>query len=404
MKNVIHNEPNLTTMSRMPDGFVDCVVTSPPYWGFRDYGTDGEQWPEVTYQPMPGLPEIVIPEMTAQLGLEPTPEAFVGHIVHIFREVKRVLKDSGTCWLNFGDSYTFGSIESRNFPHLIRRRRLSFDSYTSGSKKSRNPGQSEIHPAFTGDSYVVSGRPDTQNGLKPKDLIGIPWRVAFALQADGWYLRSDIIWAKPNPMPESVTDRPTKAHEYIFLLSKSERYFYDAEAAKEKAKTNGQKIKTADGWKSLRNRRTVWNISTKRYSGAHFAVFPPDLVKPCVLVGAPEKVCERCGRPWERVVEKEPMEFRKSTRGADMGKHGRTAASGTMTKPPASKTVGWAPTCGCEAPTIRGLVYDPFGGSGTTAEVAHQYGRDWIISEINPKYVEDCIRPRLEKNNQKTLF
>src|SRR3990167_4591597 len=167
----------LEIMRSWPDAFVQTVVTSPPYWGLRDYG-------------MPG-----------QTGLETTPESYVAKMAEVFREVKRVLRDDGTLWLNSGDSYM------------------------SGGRKERDPGQSKIHPAYEGEAFADGLRPDTPSGLKPKDLVGIPWRVAFALQADGWYLRSDIIWAKPNPMPESVTDRPTKAHEYLFLLTRSARYW-----------------------------------------------------------------------------------------------------------------------------------------------------------------------------------
>lgn len=243
----------------LPDESVHCVVTSPPYWGLRDYGCPG------------------------QLGLERTPEEYVRGMVDVFREVRRVLRSDGTLWLNMGDCYATGA-------GLV----------------GECPG----------------------GGLKPKDLVGMPWRLAFALQAEGWYLRSDIIWHKPNPMPESVTDRPTKAHEYIFLLSKSERYFYNAEAIQEEAvcgdprkpyapgqvdkrgnghdrgggkirksvlrrgfsgKTNAmpgrEAFRAIEDW---RNKRTVWTVTTKPFSEAHFATFPSDLIKPCILAGTPE--------------------------------------------------------------------------------------------------------------------
>ncbi len=220
----------LQSLQAMPDGSVDCIVTSPPYWGLRDYGHAG------------------------QLGLEQTPEEYVAAMVAVFREVRRVLKPTGTLWLNLGDSYTSGGRTLRDADDKLEARGMD-------------------------------SRPATPMGLKPKDLVGIPWRVAFALQADGWYLRSDIIWHKPNPMPESVTDRCTKAHEYVFLLAKSERYFYDAEAVKEEAVGKTLHDLTGPG---KRNRRDVWTIPTKPFKGAHFAVMPEALVAPCILAGCPE--------------------------------------------------------------------------------------------------------------------
>lgn len=207
-------------LQRLPSNIVQTVVTSPPYWGLRDYGIKG------------------------QVGLEPTLPQFLNRLVAVFNEVKRILKDDGTLWLNIGDGYTSGN----------RR-------YRTSDKK--NPLRAMV------------GRPDTPKGLKPKDLLGIPWRIAFALQDDGWYLRSDIVWNKPNAMPESVKDRPTRSHEYIFMLSKSERYFYDYEIAKEVG-LNGK----------LRNRRSVWNINTQAFPGAHYATFPPKLIEPCVLASS----------------------------------------------------------------------------------------------------------------------
>lgn len=399
--NTIYNENCLGTMARMPDNFLHCVVTSPPYWGLRDYGTSGEAWPAVSYQPMPGLPEVEIPAMSAQLGLEPTPEAFVGHIVHIFREVRRVLREDGTLWLNFGDSYAGNGGQYGDEKSTLGGRNQNG---TQGAERFKKKGLC----------------------VPPKNLIGIPWRVAFALQADSWYLRQDIIWHKPNPMPESVTDRCTKAHEYLFLLTKSIRYYYDAEAVKEgkaestiqdkRGNENGNRRErqypgqqtnggtNLGGCDGTRNRRSVWTIATKTYSGSHFAVFPPGLVKPCILAGSPEKACSQCGAGYGRQVEKRPMVIRKSNRGEAIGKFGRTAASGAMLEPAQSKTVGWQPACTCNAEPGRATVYDPFGGSGTTAEVANQYGRDWILSEISAEYVEKCTIPRLESAKQKTLF
>jgi len=209
-----------TILSSIPDNTFQCCITSPPYWGLRDY------------------------EITGQIGAENNIEEYISDLVNIFSEIKRTLREDGTLWLNIGDSFT------------------------SGNRKWRDPDKK--NPA-RGMSY----RPPTPKGLKPKDLIGVPWKLAFALQEDGWYLRSDIIWNKPNCQPESVKDRPTRSHEYIFLLSKSEKYYYDFQAIKELA-NNGV----------LKNRRSVWNINTNGFKGAHFAVFPPELVKLCMLAGS----------------------------------------------------------------------------------------------------------------------
>ena len=210
----------LNVLQRMPSRSVQCVITSPPYWGLRDYG------------------------INQQIGLEPTLPQFINRLVALFSEAKRVLNDDGILWLNIGDGYTSGN-----------------RGYRAPDKK--NPAR------------AMSVRPNTPEGLKPKDLIGIPWRLAFALQNDGWFLRSDIVWHKPNAQPESVADRPTRAHEYLFMFSKSEKYFYNQPAIKEKG-TNGD----------LRNRRSVWSINTMPFPGAHFATFPPSLIEPCVLASS----------------------------------------------------------------------------------------------------------------------
>ena len=346
----------IETLRSLPDGIVHTCVTSPPYWGLRDYGVPG------------------------QIGLEPTPEEYVEKIVEVFREVRRVLRDDGTLWLNLGDSYANSNAGGN--------RRMSLKS---------------------------------TKGLKPKDLVGIPWRVAFALQADGWYLRSDIIWHKPNAMPESVKDRPTKAHEYIFLLSKSPRYYYDADAILEDASTYTPNTKGRqrnrggrnDGFTTpignvapkaagKRNRRTVWSVSTKPFKGAHFAVFPPDLIEPCILAGAPEKACPHCGAPWERVTERKTID--KEGWGPSKKNHREYLGEETIFKKgygragdPIVYTVGWKPTCQCEGNdgSGRGIVLDPFFGSGTTGIVAEKHGRQWIGIELNSEYVE-IAKKRLE--------
>lgn len=329
------------TLRTLPDCSIHCCVTSPPYFGLRDYGCEG------------------------QIGLEPTPDEFVAQMVAVFREVRRVLRDDGTLWLNLGDSYA-------------------------------NPGGSAL--AWNTDTEQNKKRADSPKtpvkgtaGYKPKDLMGIPWRVAFALQADGWYLRQEIIWHKPNPMPESVTDRCTKSHEQIFLLAKSQRYYFDAVAIQEQAINAGQSRSFSTAKKQgravgreasgnerigappveiaeTRNKRSVWTVSTKPYKGAHFATFPPDLIEPCILAGTSEEgCCSECGAPWVRTNQ--------------------------------TKTVGWEASCKCEgASVVPCTVLDPFGGSGTTAQVAIDNGCHAILCELNPEYVK-LQRKRLEQGS-----
>lgn len=285
----------IETLQKLDDKSINTCITSPPYWGLRDYGE------------------------TDQLGLEDTPEEFVENLVKVFREVKRVLRDDGTVWLNLGDSYSSG-----------------------GRTTTTNQ-------TLRGDKDYGVTRPKPSKGIKPKDLIGIPWRVALALQQDGWYLRQDIIWHKPNPMPESVKDRCTKAHEYIFLLSKNVKYYFDNEAIKEDAvgnspnnkkphKHQGQSFsRTKENLVNIqavkkRNKRSVWTVTTKPFKGAHFATFPMDLIEPCVLAGCPE----------------------------------------------------------------GGTVLDPFGGSGTTGIVAVNHNRNATLCELNKEYIE-IAKKRIEE-------
>ena len=289
----------LDVLPTLAAGRFRCCVTSPPYWGLRDYGHPD------------------------QLGLEATPDLYVEHMVTVFREVRRVLSDDGTLWLNVGDSYAGARGGAQG---------------AGGQMADRSVAKSRCREV---------GITRVADGCKPKDLVGIPWMLAFALRADGWFLRQDIIWHKPNPMPESVRDRCTKAHEYIFLLSKSEKYFFDSEAMKEPALNAGKRVSlgkksfskgqaagagiaatgngTADFYDvpETRNRRSVWTVATKPYKGAHFAAFPPDLIEPCILAGS---------RPGD-------------------------------------------------------VVLDPFMGSGKTAAVALQHGRRAIGCEINSEYL-----------------
>lgn len=211
----------LAVLQSLPSESVQCAITSPPYWGLRDYGIDG------------------------QIGLEPSLGRFLEQLTLVFSELRRVLTQDGTLWLNVGDGYTSGNRGYR-------------------AKDKKNPAR------------AMGTRPPTPDGLKPKDLIGVPWRLAFSLQDDGWFLRSDVVWNKPNAMPESVKDRPVRSHEYLFMLTKSKSYYYDHEAIKEATGDKG----------AMRSRRSVWNINTKPFLGAHFATFPSDLIRPCVLASS----------------------------------------------------------------------------------------------------------------------
>lgn len=306
----------LEKLSESESESFQAVITSPPYWGLRDYGTPPQGWPEVAYRPMPGLPEMVTPQWVGELGQEPDPFAYVGHLASVFREVWRVLKPSGTVWLNIGDSYA-----------------------SSWAVNRRN---------IVGEGSMEDGtRPNRPNravaGLKEKDLCGIPWRLALALQADGWTLRQDVIWEKPNPMPESVQDRCTKAHEYLFLLTKADKgYFYDHAAVKEPAVGAGRaawnnsavdlgqygRVRAGLSRRAevseTRNRRSVWRIPVSTFKEAHFATFPAALVEICL---------------------------RASTSPGD-------------------------------------AVLDPFGGAGTVGLVAQTLGREATLIELNPDYVE----------------
>lgn len=364
--NVILQGDSLEVLKQLPNELVDCVVTSPPYWGLRDYGVEG------------------------QLGLEKTPEEYVAKMVQVFREIRRVLKKEGTLWLNLGDSYASNGRE--------------------GGDIDKDRGM---------DIERGRGRLNKHSVIKPKDLVGIPWSVAFALRADGWYLRQDIIWHKPNPMPESVTDRCTKAHEYIFLLTKSPKYYFDSEAVQEVAitdedrphgvvrdreygydskqkvikkmfkepsvdpeslngrnKRNNDKFvgqafsETRGGFSKIeagktyptRNRRSVWTINTRPYSEAHFATFPEALIEPMVLAGCPKKTCKSCHKT-------EKLDVRNANMTSLLNKDK-------------------CPHCGSEEGFDSGVILDPFMGAGTTGLVAKKLSRNYLGIELNPTYIK----------------
>jgi hypothetical protein len=372
------------------------------------------------------------------LGLEPTPQLFVDHIVEVMRGVWRVLRDDGVLWLNLGSSYASHDLGG----------------YRAG--EFLNPGGKQ--PKKQGKHRNRAGTP-CPAGFKPKDLISIPWMVALALQADGWYLRSAMPWIKKNPMPESVRDRPTNAHEFVFLLSKSKRYFYDGEAVKMPHCPDGRKktsvkggpgsIQHRDGerWPGTgRNRRTsdtfreslalriaqqrqylahlehvqanggmmvdedggpvALLVNTSGFSGSHFAVFPTKLIQPLIAAGSSEYgCCSSCGSPWERVVEKEGLtttEKRKmigsSPKRGDGGKlvtQNLDYAGGHGSNIRESKTTGWRPTCKCNADVVPCVVFDPFGGSGTTALQADRMGRNAVIIELNETYATKLSYQRI---------
>lgn len=449
--NTIWNLDAFLLLDMLPSESVNCVVTSPPYYGLRDYGAGG------------------------QLGLEDTPEAYIENLVQLFRKVRRVLRHDGVVWLNLGDSYWSAKGQSgqgeKEFQQLRNETGKSFSTpaaHVGGRGKTRPTDKS--HPLFKG-----------------KDAMLLPHRVAIALQADGWYLRMDSVWAKPNGIPESVRDRPTKSHEYVFLLSKSKKYWYDAEAIKKEAKeasvmrqkrgrsashknvagVPGQVSHTLhtpkpndkqaqvgnrryDGFNEryentltlTANQRSVWDVahdsddlllylmqhmnqtyldtlltryladsrnadslirvSPEQLKFAHFAAFPRQLVEPMILAGCPERVCCACGTPWKRVTKagkphrsggKDGNKKKKAVGPMDRGGKGQWDLGAMPTTRPLS-TIGWQPTCTCNAGTRPGICLDPFMGSGTVALTARANGRDYVGSEINSAYI-DIARERL---------
>ena len=319
----------------LPDASVHCVVTSPPYWGLRYYGLE------------------------AGIGLEPTLGEWVENVVEVMREVRRVLRDDGTVWLNLGDAYSGGG---------------------------RGTNTNGMHGLL----------PEKGSGLEPKNLMGQPWRVAFALQDDGWILRSAIVWHKPNPMPESVTDRPTSAYEMVFLLSKQGRYFYDAEAVREESKKQNaprgdeSKVARLSYFSNPRvNARNVWTIPTQGRPDAHFATFTDELPRRCILAGTSEHgVCVDCGAPW--VLEVDRLDTGRCSGGGGRRRapEQRDSKSNTLGVIKETQAIGWRATCDHNANTVPATVLDPFVGSGTSCAIAQTLGRRSIGLDLNPEYLD----------------
>lgn len=376
----------------LPAESVHCVVTSPPYYGLRDYGIEPQVWGD---------------GCRGSLGLEPTMALYLDHMVEVFREVRRVMRKDATCWLNIGDSYASGTKGDKRTNAQERPR--DANGFHSGSGVRWN----------TGSTWKI------EHGLKPKDLMLIPSRLAIRLQDDGWWVRSDIAWCKRAPMPESCTDRPTSAWEHVFLLTKSARYYYDAEAVKELADgdthSKGNKLDppmehagvghigwtkaTKDMPSTHRNQRNVWLLGPEPFPEAHFATFPTEIPRRAILAGTSERgVCPKCAAPWERMVAKERRFESGSGRAGHMptGKNGENLQGGGATldirRGPCVdvETLGWRPTCGCDAgEPVSATVLDPFLGAGTTALVADRLGRDCIGIELNPEYAA-MARRRIE--------
>ena len=359
----------LDLLAGLPDGLAQTCITSPPYWGLRDYGVAPRVWggePGCRHRWAAGERGRFCRRCGAWkgcLGLEPDPDLYVDHLVAVLREVRRVLRKDGTLWLVLGDSFA------------------------------------------------------------AKDLVGIPWRVAFALQTDGWWLRSDIVWQKPNAMPESVTDRPTRAHEFVFLLASSRRYFYDAEAVREpdQARRSGNGYKRPERlsyggaeeargqdfeWVggAGRNRRSVWTVPTQCFKGPHFATFPEALVEPCLLAGSSPVACRECGAPWRRLVDsRRLLDGEREIKGGwtrakplHSGRALQAIGSGHWRVEVRRQTVGWEASCEHDDPGARCTVLDPFAGAATAGVVAARHGRDFLGIELSGDYAR-MARRRLHR-------
>lgn len=365
----------LSGLAKLPDESVHCAITSPPYFGLRNYGIEN------------------------QIGAEKTPQEYVERLTAVFRETRRVLRKDGTFWLNLGDTYATSQ---------VGRNRNSTGNIITECKKQ-----------------VFCTGLDISHGVKNKDLIGVPWRVAFSLQSDGWYLRDEIIWYKPNPMPASVTDRTTRAHEQVFLLTKNARYFYDNVAIMEESLAAGQyrKYNTPKmagrcihgkpsgnehpdampvKMSQAKNRRSVWKISIAPFKGAHFAAYPPALIEPCVLAGTSEHgCCAECGEPYRRITNKQRLKRNRPNDYVKRCEHGQENTCANSVAGVNIETVGWEKNCKCETREIKPcVVLDMFSGAATTGLVCQRLGRRYIGIELNPEYVELSLE-RLKQDREK---
>ncbi len=369
---------NTELLPTLAPASIQCVVTSPPYFGLRDYGLPPTLWPTVEYVPMSGLPAITIPAMVCCLGLESDPLAYIAHLVHVFRLARTAMRDDGTAWLNLGDSY-------------------AQDSKWGGRSGGKN---------YTSDAGGIS-RERKRTGLKDKDLMMIPARAALALQADGWYVRNQVIWWKPNAMPESVTDRLTNDYEAVYLLAKSPRYYFDQAAIAEPGiatenRGGGKKIQDLvtgpgqknDGFKDrwqptgTRNRRTVWRVPTQALRDEHYAPWPEALVEPCIRAGSSAQACEHCGAAWVRKIE--PTGHINTREPAHVPGNTATKIDSTGWAPTTRPTDTFQPACACAGNTgsAASVVLDMFAGSGTTLRVAERFGRNSIGIDLNQDYLE----------------
>lgn len=398
---ILHGDA-LETLRTLPSESIHCVITSPPYWGQRDYGVRG------------------------QLGLEQTPAEYIANMVAVFAEVRRVLRKDGVAWVNMGDAYANNASTSK-IPRVEQ---------GNGTGVFRIPGEEHVQARRQQPNRLT---PMKHSGLKHKDLVGVPWMLALALRDDGWYLRSDVIWHKPNAMPESVRDRPSMDHEHIFLLARSARYYYDADAIREPHRSlnrppgnksrafldrdphhhTGEKRRPGQEQSyhaAGRNKRTVWTIATKPYKGAHFATFPPALVEPCLLAGTSPRVCERCGAPWRRQVARDhqfaggsgragrtPEDIagtgKRGDAGRLVGKHLRLGPVITVA------TLGWQPTCRHHDAmgSAHAIVLDPFFGAGTVGVVARRHQRHYLGIDLNAEYIAQA-EARIAAERQPVLW
>jgi DNA modification methylase len=415
-------------IKELDDNTIDCVVTSPPYWGLRDYGTAKWQGgdPNCSHSygrnTRGGLTQFQknnkgsfgdeaiksgeccklcgAKRIDKQLGLEPTYQEHIQNIVELFRAIKPKLKDSATVWLNYGDSYA---------------------STVNGTKvkdQVKNKVQFSGKYLIKGDDRTFRDKPFStiQGSLKPKDLVMIPNRIAIALQDDGWWIRSEIIWHKPNPMPESTKDRPTSCHEKIWLITKSKKYYYDADAIREPVaqgtitRLSEKNLKNQKGSNrgnggmrsngnmkpvgnmETKNKRNVWTVTTKPCKEAHFATFPKDLIEPCIKAGCPEKVCVKCGTPYVRnlkIIFTPERKTRDNMVNVIPGRDKPTRMNSKNMESLIKKDLGFKKDCNCKTDEFKsGVVLDPFGGSGTTGIVSALNNRNAILIELNPEYIK----------------